>query len=318
MATGTAGAVRIGRPAVVVPVAVAAVALAAWWLIGADEHAGAPAPGLAAQEQDHDHGLGLARLAAAFAGLAGRRELTPGFAALALLAALALGAGHALAPGHGKLMMATYLVNERGTLRQAASVAGTVAATHTAGVLALGVLLAAGLHFAPHRVYTLLTALSGALVIAVGISLLRRAWRDHAAAAPAHAASALAGHGDPDGHGGCHGHGHGHGPRPPGVRGVVAIGLAGGLMPSPSAVVVLLGAVALGRAWYGVLLVAAYGAGMALSLLTVGLLLTRLRDRLARAPRAWTTHRAWRLLPVFTSSVVIVVGVGVATTALLA
>ena len=89
-------------------------------------------------------------------------------------------------------------------------------------------------------------------------------------------------------------------------------------MPSPSAVVVLLGAVALGRAWYGVLLVAAYGAGMAVSLLGIGLLLTRMRDRLERAPRAWMSHRAWRLLPLVTSSAVIVVGVGVATTALLA
>ena len=141
-----------------------------------DRGAGGGPAGL--PEDGHEHGLLLGRLTAEFAGLVGRRELTPGFAALAMGVALALGAGHALAPGHGKLLMATYLVNERGSLRQAASVAGTVALTHTAGVLVLGVVLAAGLHLVPHRVYTLLTVLSGALVVTVGLSLLRTAWRD--------------------------------------------------------------------------------------------------------------------------------------------
>ncbi|GAA1372023.1 hypothetical protein GCM10009661_33480 [Catellatospora chokoriensis] len=297
--------------------------LAGWWAAG---DTGGGSAGLA--EDGHDHGLLLGRLTAEFAGLVGREALTPGFALLAMGVALALGAGHALAPGHGKLLMATYLVNERGSLRQAVSVAGTVALTHTAGVLVLGVVLAAGLRFVPHRVYTLLTVLSGALVVTVGLSLLRRAWRDrdrvgeHGHGAPMPIAG---GHAGQDGRGGHDGHGAGghdgcagHGPRRPGGQGVVAMGLAGGLMPSPSAVVVLLGAVALGRAWYGVLLVAAYGAGMAASLLGIGLLLTRMRDRLERAPRAWTSHRAWRLLPLVTSSAVIVVGVGVAATALLA
>ncbi|GAB4048375.1 nickel/cobalt transporter [Catellatospora paridis] len=299
------------------------VGLAVWWATG---DTGGGSAGLA--EDGHEHGLLLGRLTAEFAGLVGRQELTPGFALLAMGVALALGAGHALAPGHGKLLMATYLVNERGSLRQAVSVAGTVALTHTAGVLVLGVVLAGGLHFVPHRVYTLLTVLSGALVVTVGLSLLRRAWRDRAGGhgQGAHApAGGYGGHGAHEAHGGHGTHGvaghdgcAGHGARRPGGRGVVAMGLAGGLMPSPSAVVVLLGAVALGRAWYGVLLVAAYGAGMAASLLGIGLLLTRMRDRLERAPRAWMSHRAWRLLPLVTSSAVIVVGVGVATTALLA
>ncbi|WP_155372386.1 urease accessory protein UreH domain-containing protein [Catellatospora vulcania] len=298
-----------------------AVGLAAWWA------AGDPGGAAGLAEDGHDHGLLLGRLTAEFARLVGRQELTPGFALLAMAVALALGAGHALAPGHGKLLMATYLVNERGSLRQAVSVAGTVALTHTAGVLVLGVVLAAGLHFVPHRVYTLLTVLSGALVVTVGLSLLRRAWRDRDRPG-GHGHGRGHGHGEhAPGAGGHHGRGHGghgdegcagRGARRPGGRGIVAMGLAGGLMPSPSAVVVLLGAVALGRAWYGVLLVAAYGAGMAASLLGIGLLLTRMRDRLERAPRAWMSHRAWRLLPLVTSSAVIVVGVGVATTALLA
>ncbi|MFD0596591.1 hypothetical protein ACFQZ4_33700 [Catellatospora coxensis] len=87
----------------------AGVGLAAWWATG-----GTPGTGAGLAEDGHDHGLLLGRLTAEFTGLVGRQELTPGFAALAMLVALALGAGHALAPGHGKLLMATYLVNERG------------------------------------------------------------------------------------------------------------------------------------------------------------------------------------------------------------
>lgn len=96
------------------------------------------------------------------------------------------------------------------------------------------------------------------------------------------------------------------------------MGLAGGLSPSPSAIVVLLGAVALGRAWYGVLLVAAYGIGMAVTLTAIGYALTHVRTRLERRPRAWLAHRFWRIVPLITSSVIIVAGLGVATTALLA
>ncbi|GHJ47368.1 hypothetical protein Cs7R123_47100 [Catellatospora sp. TT07R-123] len=292
------------------------------------------------------------RLTTAFTDLVAARQLTLGFAMLALLVALALGAAHAVAPGHGKLMMAAYLVNERGTLRQAMSVAGTVVATHTAGVVALGLLLTTGLHFAPQRIYTWLTIASAVVVCAVGVTLLRRAvtnWRhhrhhEHTHAHPdeQHGHSHDHGHhddrhsrpGHTHGHHGhghhhdhnhghshdlSHGHAHHHGPHAGGfsVRGVLAMGLAGGLTPSPSAVIVLLGAVALGRAWYGLLLVIAYGIGMALTLIGAGIGIMRLRERLERDPRQWMTHPAWRILPVLTSALVVIVGMGVAVKALM-
>jgi nickel/cobalt transporter (NicO) family protein len=65
----------------------------------------------------------------------------------------------------------------------------------------------------------------------------------------------------------------------------VAIGVAGGLLPSPSALLVLLSTAAAGHAWYGVALVAAFGAGMALTLTAAGLLVARLRDRAERRVR---------------------------------
>lgn len=78
------------------------------------------------------------------------------------------------------------------------------------------------------------------------------------------------------------------GPRRTGTSrtGLIGMGIAGGLVPSPSALVVLLGAVALGRTAFGVLLVVGYGLGMALTLTLAGLLLVRLRDRFeARADK---------------------------------
>jgi nickel/cobalt transporter (NicO) family protein len=95
----------------------------------------------------------------------------------------------------------------------------------------------------------------------------------------------------------------------------VALGLAGGLVPSPSAVVVLLGGIALGRAWFGVALVLAYGLGMAATLTGVGLLLARLRARLDRRlhlPAGSLLTRLGRLLPAATASVIVLVGLALA------
>jgi ABC-type nickel/cobalt efflux system permease component RcnA len=87
------------------------------------------------------------------------------------------------------------------------------------------------------------------------------------------------------------------------------MGVAGGLVPSPSALVVLLGATYLGRAWFGVVLVLLYGLGMAGTLTVAGLLLLRAQAALDR--RGWALGRdgrLGRLLPVLTA--VVVVGVG--------
>jgi nickel/cobalt exporter len=98
------------------------------------------------------------------------------------------------------------------------------------------------------------------------------------------------------------------------------MGMAGGLVPSPSALLVLLGAVNLGRTWFGVALVLCYGLGMAGTLTAAGLLLVSVRDRLARMERT----RAWReraghwmaVLPLATAGLVLIVGVGLAVRSL--
>jgi ABC-type nickel/cobalt efflux system permease component RcnA len=95
---------------------------------------------------------------------------------------------------------------------------------------------------------------------------------------------------------------------------LVGLGVAGGLVPSPSALIVLLGAIALGRTWFGVALVTAYGLGMAATLTVTGLLLVKLADRLeqrASAGRRLAT-RLSALAPLGTATMVVLLGAGLA------
>jgi nickel/cobalt transporter (NicO) family protein len=129
---------------------------------------------------------------------------------------------------------------------------------------------------------------------------------------------------DPHDHGhDHHGHGHrhdGHVHRAEdmaglGWRSLLAMGFAGGMVPSPSALVVLLGAIALGRTWFGISLVVAYGAGMAVTLLVAGLVLVRARDRIEQivtSERGQRFARAVSLLPVATAVLIVIGGALVA------
>ncbi|MEU0117290.1 nickel transporter [Streptomyces bobili] len=126
-------------------------------------------------------------------------------------------------------------------------------------------------------------------------------------------------HRQDQGHTHTHTHGgvpHSH-PTAPTLRGTILLGFAGGLVPSPSAVVVLVGAAALGHAWFGLLLVVAYGVGLALTLTAAGFAVVRLGTRAARlldrGPR-WTGRPAVALvrrnLPLWSALVVVALGVG--------
>jgi nickel/cobalt exporter len=226
-----------------------------------------------------------------FTGLAGSRDLTPLVGVLAVLLSLVLGASHAALPGHGKTVIAAYLAGKNGSVRDAVTVGATVTVTHTAGVLVVGLLINASSAIAGESVLGWLGVASGLLVAVIGAVLLRSATTTD--------------------RGRGHGHSHGHG-----RSGLVGMGVAGGLVPSPSALVVLLGAIALGRTWFGVLLVLGYGAGMAATLTLVGILLVRLRDRFDRLPRL--RHRLTRLrtwMPTLTATLVLVVGLGLAARA---
>ena len=285
-------------------------------------------PGAAAGRPTVAPARGGDRFSAAFTGLVARQQFTLGFGLLALVAAIALGALHALAPGHGKTVMAAYLVGERGSLRQAALLGLTVTSTHTAGVLLLGLLLSGSTAVVPEELYPWLGVTSGAMLAGVGISLLVRAWRRRSGGLAAFTAHRH--HGEHD-HGPGHTHHDAHQPddgEPPhthaqGVqpamsrRALMIMGAAGGMVPSPSALVVLLGAIALGRTWFGIALVLGYGIGMALTLVVAGLLMVHARASLDRRLRSRTPiARLAQTLPVMTASFVVIAGVGLAARAL--
>jgi len=126
------------------------------------------------------------------------------------------------------------------------------------------------------------------------------------------------GHGHGHGHGNGHGHGHGHEPGF-GRGGLIGLGVAGGLVPSPSALLVLLAAIALGRTVLGIVLVLGYGLGMALALTLAGLLLVRLQGRITTILNRRGVARFSALLaylPFLTACLVIIVGAGLVLRAL--
>src|SRR4051812_19459962 len=153
-----------------------------------------------------------------------------------LLAAFGWGALHALSPGHGKAMVAAYLVGTRGTARHAVALGATVTVTHTIGVFALGVVtLALSQYVLPEQLYPWLTLVSGLLVVIVGLNVLRS--RIRAARAAQH-----------------HDHHHHHHHDDLTWRSLVGMGASAGLIPCPSALVVLLGAISQHQVALGLLL----------------------------------------------------------------
>jgi ABC-type nickel/cobalt efflux system permease component RcnA len=249
-------------------------------------------------------------------------QLTPLVGLLALLLSLVLGASHAALPGHGKTLIAAYLAGRRGTTRDALLVGSTVTVTHTAGVLVIGLLLSAFAALAGEQLLSWLGVLSGLLVAVIGAGLLRTAIRARQAATPDLTPAptpaligAAVGHGHGHGHSHSHSHSHtGAGTSRIGRPALLGMGVAAGLVPSPSALLVLFAAIGLGRTWFGVLLVLGYGLGMAATLTAVGLLLVRLRDRaehrLARMrDNRWLT-RLTAATPTLTAGLVLIVGLG--------
>ena len=253
-------------------------------------------------------------LAARFTGLVGH-DLSPQFLAFALLLALGAGALHALGPGHGKSIMAAYLVGTEGRVRHAVVVGIAVSLMHTASVVVLGLLvLGASRLFTPEAVFPWLSLLSGIVVLALGAWLLRaRLAARRALAHHDHPHGHAHDHGHDHAHGHAHDHAHGHGHdhahAAPGVspaswKGLGVIALSGGLLPSPSALVVLLGAVALHRVAFGVVLVAAFSVGLAAALAAVGVLVIKARTFAARRYGARVTVQ----LPILSAAAILAMG----------
>ena len=411
------------------------------------------------------------RVTKTFNDLVGRKQLTLGIGLLAIGLALILGMSHALLPGHGKTVMAAYIAGRQGSVKDAVLVGATVTATHTGGVLILGLALTLSTSLAGESVLAYLGVISGLMIAVLGASLLRGAHKrrqsgdsvwshghshgghshTHGGRSHSHDSPTAARVAGPHSHseavddhygahshaGSSHSHGgavHSHGlakvlersrrdaqPAAPVAlpvfafagtttepqnlvadaknselagagwnalaeaermadvgavgshlghagdvhirrdlligaqtdadrldyeesfenvddgngdhehadhsfgetkiftrKGLIGMGIAGGLVPSPSALVVLLSAIALGRTIFGIVLVVGYGVGMAGTLTLAGVLLVRVRDRYqGRAGEAPGRIRAlaqrWtRWAPYLTAGLVFVVGLGLA------
>jgi ABC-type nickel/cobalt efflux system permease component RcnA len=285
----------------------------------------AEAPGLAANVR------GAPR--EAFTALIAGRPVGPGMVLFALAVAASLGAFHALEPGHGKTVVAAYLAGSRGTARHALLLGLVVTASHTVGVYLLGaVTLYASRHVVPERLYPWLGAASGLLIALLGVSLLWRRLVGPSAVRHGHAHDHGHGHhplpaadheeaharGLEHHHGPEHGHHHHHVPDGPvSLRALVALGVSGGIVPCPAALVVLLSAVAMGRAGFGLLLIVAFSVGLAAVLIAIGLLVVyarRLAARLGRTGVEGPLVRRW--LPLTSAAVITVSGVVITVQAL--
>ena len=279
-------------------------------------------------------------------------ELTPVILLLSILTAAALGAGHALTPGHGKTLMTAYLVGTRGTSIHALGLGLSVSLSHTVGILVLAAVVVGAADILPPdlvvRTAPVIAALS---ILAIGTWMLLGEWRRRrpaAASAHEHEHSLAHESGAPHEHG--HGHGderehdqhpHSHDEHPHGDdhvadpgehshggvrhshlpaagstitwRSLFVLGLAGGLIPSTSALLILLGSIAAGRPAFGFVLVIAFGLGMAGVMTGIGLALVFARGRLDRLPGAGGLGRIRDTVPL--AAAVVVFGFGVYLTA---
>jgi nickel/cobalt exporter len=227
-----------------------------------------------------------------FAGLFENAASGEGVLLLMLLAAFGWGAFHAVSPGHGKAMVAAYLIGTRGRARHALALGVTVTVTHTIGVFALGVVtLALSQYVLPEDLYPWLTLISGVMVLGIGAGVLRA--RVRRARRRAHE----------------HQHVHHH-DLDLSWKGLVGMGAAAGLIPCPSALVVLLAAIAQHEVALGLLLIVAFSLGLAGTLTGLGLTVVYARNLI---PSRMATGRLAMALPAL--SALLIVGVGALLTA---
>ena len=205
-----------------------------------------------------------------------------------LAAAVFWGAAHAFSPGHGKTIVTAYLVGQRGTPRHAALLGLIVTATHTIGVFGLGIVtLLLSRFVVPDRLYPWLNLTTGLLVVGIGASVLASRVRHRRAHAHVHA----------------YDH-HDH----PAItrRSLVAVGVSGGLLPCPSALVVLLAAISLHRIAFGLLLIVAFSAGLAMSITGIGMVAVVAKRAFRRLS---LDGRLLGALPAVSAFVIVVAGV---------
>jgi nickel/cobalt transporter (NicO) family protein len=243
-------------------------------------------------------------------------DLSPLFMAAGMGLSILLGGLHALTPGHGKTLVAAYLIGSRGTVRHAVMLGGVVTFTHTASVIAIGLLaLLASRFLVPQVMVPLLETLSGLLVVYIGCQLSWSRWRGYQtgeSSQPQPYHDQLHPHDHPHDH---HDHHH-HLPDQIRPRDLLALGISGGIIPCPEALGIMLVAVGLNRILLGLGLVVAFSFGLALVLIIIGILLVRARfllDRFGAGEGRWQS-----LLPLASAMMVTLLGLGIMLKGLMA
>ena len=260
------------------------------------------------------------------------------FVAMAALIAAVLGGFHALEPGHGKTLVAAYLVGSHGKARHAVLLGAIVTASHTISVYALGIItLYASQWILPERLYPWLGIGSGLMVAGLGFTLFIRRylatepradnghghehdhadghrhnwWGGHVREIDTHSQSNLIVHEHRHGEGHDHSHGGEHEmprvTRELSLSGLFALGVTGGIVPCPAALVVLLGALAFHRVAFGLFLIVAFSAGLAAVLISLGLAMVYAGRFMSRFGAQGPLTQRW--LPLASSAVITVIGV---------
>ncbi|MGI8408259.1 MAG: nickel/cobalt transporter [Pyrinomonadaceae bacterium] len=280
-----------------------------------------PTPANAAPLRDRDGTRAAVIQKDRLAELISVPEITPAIAFFGLLLALGLGAIHALSPGHGKAIVGAYLVGSRGTPKHAAFLGLTVTITHTIGVFGLGILtLFASNYIFPETLMPFLSFFSGLIVLYIGLTMFKsRLFSllgvDSTGHGHSHGSSPHSHHDHSHEH--SHGHsglththdGHTHSHEIPDKitwKNLLALGVSGGLLPCPSALVLMLSAINLNRIGYGLILTIAFSVGLAGTLTVVGLAFLY-GGRIFDGAKL-SQNRLVKALPVFSAFVISILG----------
>ncbi len=231
---------------------------------------------------------------------------TPGTIVAGIAVAFGFGAVHALAPGHGKTMLSAYLVGARGTAQHALLLGLVTTLSHMLTIFLLGLgALFASQYLLPEQLYPVLSAMSGLTICGVGAGLLKRCLNSEPEQCcnHHHSESSLSSH-------------HyesafdafdASDASDASMSSLVTLGVAGGMVPCPSALVLLLSAVALHQTTYGLLLVSSFSAGMAAVLVALGLLIVYAKQGLEQ----WVLPKLpGQQLSIFSAIVITCAGIG--------
>jgi ABC-type nickel/cobalt efflux system permease component RcnA len=219
---------------------------------------------------------------------------------------------HALSPGHGKTIVAAYLVGSRGTVKHAIFLGGMVTFTHTISVFFLGLTtLFLSQYVLPEKIFPVLGAISGLSIVWIGGMMLYKRARRLRHSHPDHHRDHDHHHDHDHDHHHDHDHGtHTHSHVPEGditLGSLMALGASGGLVPCPSALVLLLSSIALGRVGLGLLLLIAFSSGLAVVLMGIGVLVLYAKHFLPDSQKT-AAHPAFRIIPVLSAALIVCIG----------